>query len=91
MQSLSNYASDEEEPVEERVVERDPLQEKITRFLEKVQSGISLIDNLHSQKQFHNPELLTKIIVEYLDDEYGTNYPPHIYKPIVPTEETIQK
>jgi hypothetical protein len=86
MQSLANYGSDDEE--EEQRVEPepvDPLQERIRVYLAKVQSGMSLVGNLHAQKQFHNPQLFTKIIDEYLDNEYGTNYPPELYTPVTNT------
>lgn len=41
--------------------------------------GISLLQNLHSQKEFHNPEILEKMVHNQLSDEYGSHYPAHLY------------
>ncbi|EFC41507.1 predicted protein [Naegleria gruberi] len=60
----------------------DPLQLKIKTFLEKAKT-VTLLENLKSQRQFHNPEILNKIMKEFsLHDEYGTNTPSEIYTPI---------
>ena len=60
----------------------DPLQLKIKNFLEKAKT-VTLLENLKSQRQFHNPEILSKIMKEFsLQDEYGTNTPPELYTPV---------
>ncbi|KAG2392332.1 hypothetical protein C9374_012584 [Naegleria lovaniensis] len=60
----------------------DPLQLKIKNFLEKAKT-VNLLENLKSQRQFHNPEILNKIMKEFsLSDEYGTNTPKHLYTPV---------
>lgn len=60
----------------------DPLQIKIKNFLEKAKT-VNLLENLKSQRQFHNPEILNKIMKEFsLSDEYGTNTPEHLYTPV---------
>jgi hypothetical protein len=60
--------------------EGDNLQRKITHFLTKSQKmGVSLLQNLHSQKEFHNPEILEKMVHNQLSDEYGSHYPAHLY------------
>lgn len=52
------------------------LQQKVIRFMQKSQqAGVSILDNLHSQKEFHNPELLQKMVQNQLSDEYGTHWP----------------
>jgi hypothetical protein len=62
--------------------QQERLQEKISDFLEKSkQMNQSLLHNLHSQKQFHNPEIMQKMVHKQLNDEYGTNYPINLYTP----------
>ncbi|KAL9645009.1 hypothetical protein ABK040_004502 [Willaertia magna] len=69
-----------EEQEEEQ--KEDLLQNKIKHFLEKAKS-VSLLENLKSQHNFHNPEILNKIMKEYtLENQYGTNFSKEIFPPI---------
>lgn len=72
--------NDDHHPGTQAHNEEDYLQRKITHFLTKSQQmGVSLLQNLHSQKEFHNPEILQKMVHNQLSDEYGSHYPAHLY------------
>lgn len=59
------------------------LQEKITRFHEKmVNNGLDMNKIIQQRKDFRNPSIYEKLIQFCSINEFGTNYPPEIYDPI---------
>lgn len=51
--------------------------EKIESFLEKKRQGINLNDHIRKQKEFHNPEILDKVINHFSINQYGSNFMVH--------------
>ena len=66
------------------------LQNKIVNLLQKrASSGVDLNSSLQSRKDLRNPSILEKL-VQFCDlQEFGTNYPEHIYNPNEFTEESM--
>lgn len=66
------------------------LQSKITALLQKKAiSGVGLNSSLHCKKNVRNPSILEKM-VHFCDlNEFGTNYPEHLYKPNEFAEESM--
>ncbi len=65
------------------------IQNKIIGFLQKkVGSGIDLNSNLQQKKDLRNPSIYEKLIEFCNLDEFGTNYPRHLYNPKEWTEES---
>lgn len=59
------------------------LQEKITNLFYKVQNeGLDVNKEIQSKKAFRNPSIYEKLIDYCGLNEFGTNYPPHIYDPL---------
>lgn len=59
------------------------LQEKISNLFYKVQhEGLDVNKEIQSKKTFRNPSIYEKLIDYCGLNEFGTNYPPHIYDPL---------
>lgn len=57
----------------------DETRRKILHFLELHRRGVHLNESLRKQRQFHNPEILDKIVESIGIDMYGSNYPVEMY------------
>ena len=58
------------------------LQEKIVALLEKKNRlGIDLNKNVQARKDFRNPSIYEKLVQFCNLDEFGTNYPEHLFNP----------
>lgn len=58
------------------------LQEKVSKMYYKIQNeGLDLNQEIQSKKAFRNPSIYEKLIDYCGLNEFGTNYPPHIFDP----------
>lgn len=58
------------------------LQEKIVALLEKKNRlGLDLNKNVQARKDFRNPSIYDKLVQFCNLDEFGTNYPEHLFNP----------
>ena len=55
------------------------LQARIVQYIQKKRAGANLNENLKKKKEFKNPEILSVIISQYKIDEFGSNYPTHVW------------
>jgi hypothetical protein len=51
--------------------------EKIVQFLEKKKQGLNINDHIQQQREFHNPEILEKVISHFSINQYGSNVIAH--------------
>jgi len=66
------------------------LQNKILNLLQKrASSGVDLNSSLQARKDLRNPSILEKLVQFCNLQEFGTNYPDHIYNPNEFTEESM--
>lgn len=66
------------------------LQSKIISLLQKkVGSGVDLNSSLQQRKDLRNPSIYEKLVHFCNLDEFGTNYPEHLYNPKEWTEESF--
>ncbi len=69
-------------PPEPRVPCSKIMQEKVKALLQKqAVLGIDVNKTIQDRKDFRNPSIFTKMIEFSNLDEFGTNYPEHIYNP----------
>lgn len=58
------------------------LQDKVIALLEKEQRlGLDLNQHLQGRKDFRNPSIYEKLVTALNLDEFGTNFPEHVYDP----------
>ena len=58
------------------------LQEKVVSLLQKEQKlGLDLNKHLQTRKDFRNPSIYEKLVSMCDLDEFGTNFPEHLYNP----------
>jgi len=58
------------------------LREKITAFLQKKDRlGIGFNENVQKRKDIRNPSIYEKLVQKCKLDEFGTNYPEHLFNP----------
>ena len=58
------------------------LQEKVVSLLQKEQKlGLDLNKHLQTRKDFRNPSIYEKLVTICDLDEFGTNFPEHLYNP----------
>lgn len=58
------------------------LREKITAFLQKKDRlGIGFNENVQKRKDVRNPSIYEKLVQKCKLDEFGTNYPEHLFNP----------
>ena len=58
------------------------LQEKVLALLEKEERlGLDLNNHLQGRKDFRNPSIYEKLVAALNLDEFGTNFPEHLYDP----------
>ena len=67
------------------------LQDKITTLLKKKAMGVDLSENIQNRKDFRNPSIYEKLVSFCKLDEFGSNYPDHIYNPHEWNEESFYK
>lgn len=58
------------------------LQDKVIALLQKEQRlGLDLNQHLQGRKDFRNPSIYEKLVTALNLDEFGTNFPEHLYNP----------
>lgn len=58
------------------------LQDKVIALLQKEQRlGLDLNQHLQARKDFRNPSIYEKLVTALNLDEFGTNFPDHLYDP----------
>ena len=58
------------------------LQDKVIALLQKEQRlGLDLNQHLQGRKDFRNPSIYEKLVTALDLDEFGTNFPEHLYNP----------
>ena len=68
------------------------LQDKVIALLEKEQRlGLDLNQHLQGRKDFRNPSIYEKLVTALSLDEFGTNFPEHVYDPKAWKEEENYK
>ena len=68
------------------------LQDKVTALLQKEQRlGLDLNKHLQGRKDFRNPSIYEKLVAALDLDEFGTNFPLHLYDPKTWGEESNYK
>ena len=67
------------------------LQDKITTLLKKKAMGIDLNESIQNRKDFRNPSIYEKLVNFCKLDEFGSNYPDHLYNPHEWGEESFYK
>ena len=76
-------------PLETSVKCSKALQSKIVNLLQKkASSGLDLNSSLHQRKDLRNPSIYEKLVQFCNLDEFGTNYPEHLYDSKEWTEES---
>ena len=66
------------------------LRDKITAFLQKKDRlGIGFNENVQKRKDIRNPSIYEKLVQKCKLDEFGTNYPEHLFNPHEWTEESF--
>lgn len=77
-------------PLEPSIKCTKTLQTKITSLLQKkAGSGIDLNSSLQQRKDLRNPSIYEKLVQFCNLNEFGTNYPEHLYDPREWTEESF--
>lgn len=65
------------------------LQDKVIALLQKEQKlGLDLNQHLQARKDFRNPSIYEKLVTVCNLDEFGTNFPEHLYDPKLWGEES---
>jgi len=59
----------------------DDLQAKVVKFLQLKSEGKSLNDQIRSNKQTRNPDILDKLVEHFGIKEIDSNYPKDIFDP----------
>ena len=67
------------------------LQDKITSLLKKKAMGVHLNESIQNRKDFRNPSIYEKLVSFCKLDEFGSNYPDHLYNPHEWNEESYYK
>ena len=57
------------------------LQDKILSLLKKKSMGVDFNESIQSRKDFRNPSIYEKLVTFCKLDEFGSNYPSHLYDP----------